>query len=47
MSSTDSTNDPHTKENKQEEQPLEGQIGYKGPAFLRKLAVIVGGNDVE
>ena len=34
-------------EEQQEEQSLEGQIGYKGPAFLRKLAVIVGGNDAE
>ena len=34
-------------EEQQEEQSLEGQIGYKGPACLRKLAVIVGGNDDE
>ena len=40
-------NDSPEHEEQQEEQSLEGQIGYKGPAFLRKLAVIVGGNDAE
>ena len=38
------SNEQSEGEKKTVEQPLEGQIGYKGPVFLRKLAVMVGGN---